>query len=67
MVDELGLPFSLEDIEYILVKDKGNIPHVNDILQKYFPMYSTEKGRKPYIITYDEIKMNIIGIEHHKS
>lgn len=64
--ETLGLKFDIEDIEYILVKDKGQIGNVSTILNKYLNKDSNKSGRKPIILTYDEVRRNIIGIDHHK-
>lgn len=64
--EALGLEFDIEDIEYILVKDKGQIGNVNIFLNKYLNKDSNKRGRKPIILTYDEVRRNIIGIDHHK-
>lgn len=62
----LALGFCLNDIEYILVKDKGQLGYVNSLLKKYFTDEVIEKQRKPIILTNDEVRRSIIGIGHHK-
>lgn len=62
----LSLGFCLDDIEYILVKDKGQLGYVNSLLKKYFTGEIIENRRKPIILTYDEVRRSIIGIGHHK-
>lgn len=61
----IALPFNLEDIEFILVKGKGQIAYVNKLLDKV-PRRNNGTKRNPFIFTFDEVKRNIIGIDHHK-
>lgn len=63
--ESIGLSFTLEDIEFILVKDKGRISYVNKFVQELSKIQDGTR-RNPFIFTYDEVKRNIIGIDHHK-
>lgn len=63
--EKLTYSFDIEDIEMILVKDKGQISHINSCLKSSFGEVSQRKGIKPFIFTFDDINHNILGIEHH--
>lgn len=65
---QIALSFGIEDVAFILVKDKGQIALVYEMLEK---LSNPSKGQKkyvrcPHILTHDEVNRNIIGLSHHK-